>query len=279
MKPIVTPKHASKKTAEYIVAFNSSLETQSTLQQQEATLRIQVEKTKEAVLASPSPENLEAYSSAKNHWDVLKSAMPSVVTIDQGKEERRALEVAESKLREVEARYDSEKLESEKDEVVALRGRAKPETIRAIDEARDAVQAARNAIPKATGSEQSAFLVAHLEKKAGFWESVKSDFDALAGRFEKAIHEARKALATAVTDRIIIGEDFTVHDYTTPTGAKAAKALEVVKRLEAKQRFIHDSQTAVTRKIKGATHGDTLGILSFLNQSPEEVVKQIEARK
>ena len=278
MKPIVTPKHAGKKTAEYINAFNEKLSTSATLQQRRQVLLATLEKAKTAVLSDPSESALANYSRAKIEYDNLISFLPDAVTIDPGTEEKRALAIAEEVLHEIERSYDAEKLASEKDEVAAYRGQARPETIRALDKARDEVQAARNAIPKLSESERVSFLRAHMERP-GFWESVDADFSALAARFDKAITEARKTLASSVSERILAGEDYTVHDYTTPTGAKAGKALEVVKLLESKLRFIRDSQIAADRKMKGGTHGDTLGILSALNAGPEDVIKQIEGRK
>lgn len=279
MKPIQIPKFASRLTAEKITAYNAKLATQSTMQQREQTLRRDMEEAKAAVNREPSVQNLDAYISAKGKFDALRDAMPDTLQVNLGEEQLRTVAQAQVRLAEVERRYEQELEASITNPVPQLRNSVSAATNAAVNEARLELFNAQQSVPVINGSERAEFLRSHLESQDGFWESVASDFSAVATRFEKAISDGRKTLASAVSERILSGEDFTVQDYTKPLGAKAAKALEVVKVLESKQRFIHDSQAAIARKIKGSTHGDTLGILSFLNSSPEEVIKSIEARK
>ena len=271
MKKIETPKHASKKTAEFINHFNEKLETSSTLQQRRQVLLASLEKAKAAVLNEPSQANLDHYARAKNEYDILMSAMPEAVQIDPGTEQRRALEQAEARLHEIENKYDAEKLASEKDEVAAYRGQAKPETIRALDEARDEVQAARDSIPKPSDGEKAAFLRAHLERP-GFWESIRTDIEGMQDRYTKAIAESRKAFAAAITDHIMKGLPHDHFDHREPTGEAADNALQRLHLIERRSVMLGNAHSASRQRSTGAnTVLSTLEILSFLNTAPSDL--------
>ena len=272
MKKIETPKHASKKTAEFINHFNEKLATSATLQQRRQVLLASLEKAKAAVLSDPSQANLDQYARAKNENDILLSAMPEAVQIDPGTEQRRALEQAEARLHEIENKYDAEKLASEKDEVAAYRGQAKPETIRALDEARDEVQAARDAIPKPSEGEKAAFLKAHLERP-GFWgEAVRADIEAMQDRYTKAIAEGRKAFAAAITDHIMKGLPHDNFDHREPTGEASDNALQRLRSIERRSVMLGNAHSAARQRSTGAhTVLSTLEILSFLNTAPQDL--------